>query len=83
MTDFLRPETPEQVAEAIKDVGGPIGIEGGGGLKGLGRTVDEQCILKTDRLTGVVEYSPTELFVSFACVIPLQRLLVCATVVTC
>ncbi len=66
MTDFLRPETPEEVAEAIKDIGRPIGIEGGGGLKGLGRTVDEQCILKTDRLTGVVEYSPTELFVSFA-----------------
>jgi glycolate oxidase FAD binding subunit len=66
MTDFLRPETPEEVAEAIRDAKAPINIEGGGGLKGLGRVAGDGGTLKTDRLKGVIEYSPTELYVTFA-----------------
>ena len=65
MADALRPETADQVAEAIRDAAGPLAIEGGGGLSGLGRPVQADQTLKLDRLTGVVEYSPTELYVTF------------------
>ena len=63
--DILRPDDAAQVADAIRDAAGPLAIEGGGGLAGLGRPIDAVETLKLDRLTGVVEYSPTELYASF------------------
>jgi len=67
----LRPETADQVAEAIRDAAGPLAIEGGGGLGGLGRPVQAEATLRLDRLQGVVEYSPTELYATFRAGAPL------------
>ena len=63
--DILRPDTVEQVAEAIRDASGPLAIEGGGGLTGFGRPTQAEQSLKLDALTGVIEYSPSELYVTF------------------
>ena len=63
--DILRPETPQHVQEAIRDAAGPMTIEGGGGLSGFGRPNQAEQTLKLDALTGVIEYSPSELYVTF------------------
>ncbi len=68
---IFRPETAADVVDAIRDGQGPLAIEGGGGLKGLGRPIQAAATLKLDRLTGVVEYSPTELYVTFQAGTPL------------
>lgn len=65
MTEIFRPETVADVQDAIRDAKGPLAIEGGGGLSGLGRPVQAEATLKLDRLTGVVEYSPSELYCTF------------------
>ena len=51
-------ETPSWIAV-------PLAIEGGGGLSGLGRPMQSERTLKLDGLTGVVEYSPSELYATF------------------
>ena len=61
----LRPETAEEAAAAVREADEPLRIEGGGGLAGLGRPIQTAATLKLDRLTGVVEYSPTELYATF------------------
>ena len=63
--DILRPDTAVQVLEAIRDASGPLTIEGGGGLTGFGRPSQAEQTLKLDALTGVIEYSPSELYVTF------------------
>ena len=61
----LRPDTAEEAAEIVREADGPLRIEGGGGLAGLGRPIQTATTLKLDRLKGVVEYSPTELYATF------------------
>lgn len=66
MTDQIyRAESVADVQGVIRDAMGPLAIEGGGGLRGLGRPVQAEATLKLDALTGVVEYSPTELYCTF------------------
>lgn len=63
-----RPQTPGDVQAAILDAladKAPLTIEGGGGLSGLGRPRQAGRTLKLDGLTGVVEYSPSELYATF------------------
>ena len=64
----LKPGTVADVQDAIRDAvmdRVPLAIEGGGGLSGLGRPMQTERTLKLDGLTGVVEYSPSELYATF------------------
>ena len=64
----LKPGTVADVQDAIRDAvmdRVPLAIEGGGGLSGLGRPMLSERTLKLDGLTGVVEYSPSELYATF------------------
>lgn len=66
--DVLRPGDVAGVQDAIRDAvrdRAPLSIEGGGGLAGLGRPAQSERTLKLDGLTGVVEYSPSELYATF------------------
>lgn len=63
--EVLVPESADQVAAAIRDASGPLAIQGGGGLSGFGRPAQAEATLKLDRLTGVAEYSPSELYAGF------------------
>lgn len=63
--NIYRPDTAAMAAEAIRDAAGPLAIEGGGGLSGFGRPAQADATLKLDALTGVIEYSPTELYATF------------------
>lgn len=69
----LRPGSAAEVVEAIREADGPLAIESGGGLAGLGRPAQASATLKLDRLTGVVEYSPTELYATFRAGTPLAE----------
>lgn len=64
----LTPGTVSEVQDAIRDAvrdRAPLAIEGGGGLSGFGRPVQADWTLKLDGLTGLVEYSPSELYATF------------------
>lgn len=64
----LKPGNVAEVQDAIRDAvmnRTPLAIEGGGGLSGFGRPVQAERTLKLDGLTGIVEYSPSELYAAF------------------
>lgn len=72
----LRPSNVAEVQDAIRDSvrdRAPLVIEGGGGLSGFGRPVQADRTLKLDALTGVVEYSPSELYATFRAGEPLAN----------
>jgi len=57
----LKPDTEDQVAEAIRDAGAPLIIEGRGTKQNLGRTVTADTVLRLSGLTGITMYEPDEM----------------------
>ena len=64
MTEAMRPETPEQVADAVATAivrGRPLELTGGGSKRAFGRPCEAEERLDLSALTGVVLYEPEEL----------------------
>jgi len=67
MMQVFAPETEAQACEAIASARAgkrTLEIVGGGTRSGLGRPVNADCILSTQKLRGVTLYEPAELVVS-------------------
>lgn len=56
MSEALEPATEEALADALRDVSGPVRVRGGG-TRG-GGSVGEGAILSTARLSGIALYEP-------------------------
>src|SRR5512143_127705 len=64
MTQTMRPETPEQVADAVQAAivdGRPLELTGGGSKRAFGRPCEADARLDLSALAGVVLYEPEEL----------------------
>ena len=64
MAETLRPDTPQQVLEAVQwalSAGAPLDIQGAGSKRGLGRPTHAAHVLDTSGLNGVSLYEPEEL----------------------
>jgi glycolate oxidase FAD binding subunit len=57
----LKPDTEDQVVEAIRDAGAPLIVEGRGTKQNLGRTVTADTVLRLSGLAGITMYEPDEM----------------------
>jgi len=57
----LKPDTEDQVVEAIHDARAPLILEGRGTKQNLGRTVTADTVLRLSGLTGITMYEPDEM----------------------
>jgi len=57
----LKPDTEDQVIEAICDARAPLIVEGRGTKQNLGRTVTADTVLRLSGLTGITIYEPDEM----------------------
>lgn len=67
MSEILKPETPDQIVEAIRwamSDGTALEVAGGGSKRALGRPVQAAHRLDVGGLSGVVNYEPEELVMS-------------------
>ncbi len=67
MTEPLKPENPKQVLEAVQwAVANKIclDVQGRGTKKGLGRSVEADQVLDMSGLSGIIDYQPSELYVT-------------------
>jgi glycolate oxidase FAD binding subunit len=74
MSDILKPETPEQVLEAVKWAASeqtPLELRGAGSKAGLGRPMGDLPCLDLSGLTGINYYEPAELVMSAAAATPM------------
>src|SRR5512132_4004546 len=61
MTEAMRPETPEQVADAVATAivqGRPLELTGGGSKRAFGRPCEAEERLDLSALAGIVLYEP-------------------------
>ena len=64
MTEAARPETAEQVADAVRTAiieGRPLELIGGGSKRTFGRPCEADGCLDLSALSGIVLYEPEEL----------------------
>ena len=67
MSETLKPETAEQVLDAVKWAAAsesPLAVKGQGSKEGFGRAVEAACWLDLSGLTGIGCYEPNELFMT-------------------
>ena len=67
MSETLKPETAEQVLDAVKWAAAsesPLAVKGQGSKEGFGRAVEADCRLDLSGLTGIGCYEPNELFMT-------------------
>ena len=67
MSETLKPETAEQVLDAVKWAAAsesPLAVKGQGSKEGFGRAVEADCRLDLSGLTGISCYEPNELFMT-------------------
>ena len=67
MSGTLKPETAEQVLDAVKWAAAsesPLAVKGQGSKEGFGRAVEADCWLDLSGLTGIGCYEPNELFMT-------------------
>ena len=67
MSETLKPETAEQVLDAVKWAAAsesPLAVKGQGSKEGFGRAVEADCWLDLSGLTGISCYAPNELFMT-------------------
>ena len=67
MSETLKPETAEQVLDAVKWAAAsesPLAVKGQGSKEGFGRAVEADCWLDLSGLTGIGCYEPNELFMT-------------------
>ena len=58
---ILKPDTEEQVVEAIRDAKAPLSVEGQGTKQGFGHPVEVDTVLRLAGLSGVTMYEPDEM----------------------
>ena len=59
---ILKPETPAEIIDIIRDAGtNALAIEGNGSKRGLGRPIETEAVLKLSGLSGITMYEPDEL----------------------
>ena len=67
MSETLKPETAEQVLDAVKWAAAsesPLAVKGQGSKEGFGRAIEADCRLDLSGLTGIGCYEPNELFMT-------------------
>ena len=67
MSETLKPETAEQVLDAVKWAAAeetPLAVNGRGSKEAFGRAVEADCRLDLSGLTGISCYEPNELFMT-------------------
>ncbi len=67
MSETLKPETAEQVLDAVKWAAASessLAVKGQGSKEGFGRAVEADCRLDLSGLTGICCYEPNELFMT-------------------
>ena len=67
MSETLKPETAEEVLDAVKWAAAsesPLAVKGQGSKEGIGRAVEADCRLDLSGLTGIGCYEPNELFMT-------------------
>ncbi|MDP6388581.1 MAG: glycolate oxidase subunit GlcE [Alphaproteobacteria bacterium] len=77
MTTTLKPETADQVREAVQWAGGnetPLEVVGSGSKRAFGRPTDLAYTLELRALTGISLYEPEELVLSAAAGTPLAEI---------
>jgi glycolate oxidase FAD binding subunit len=57
----LKPDTEEQVVEAIRDAKTPLAVEGRGTKQGFGRPAEAGAVLRLAGLSGMTMYEPDEM----------------------
>ena len=77
MTETLKPETAEQVLDAIKWAAGegiPLAVRGQGSKDGFGRAVDIPHCLDLTGLSGIKAYEPSELYMTALAATPVAEI---------
>ncbi len=77
MSDILKPESPEQVLEAVKWAaaeGTPLQIKGAGTKAELGRPMSDVQTLDLSALSDITFYEPAELVLSAAAATPMMEI---------
>jgi len=77
MTKTLKPETAEQVLDAIKWAAGegmPLAVRGQGSKDGFGRAVDIPHCLDLTGLSGIKAYEPSELYMTALAATPVAEI---------
>ncbi len=71
----IRPETEDEVAEAVRAArsDGPLEIVGGGTKRSLGRPMQTAATLSLDRLSGITLHEPAELVIGARAGTPLAE----------
>lgn len=57
----LKPDTEDQVAEAVRDARSGLALEGQGTKQGFGRATNADAVLRLAGLTGITMYEPDEM----------------------
>lgn len=70
----LKPDTEQQLIEAIEDAAGPLIVEGRGTKLGLGRAVVGDTVLKLSGFTGITMYEPDEMVFTARAGTPLKEI---------
>ena len=71
---ILKPETEEQVVEAIEDADGPLAVEGRGTKQRFGRAIAGDTVLRLSGLTGITMYEPDEMVFTARAGTPLKEI---------
>ena len=77
MSDYIEPNTEEELAEAITQAVSshePLEVCGAGSKRGIGRPLQTAARLTTEMLTGITLYEPTELVLSARAGTPLSTI---------
>ncbi|MDA1090402.1 MAG: glycolate oxidase subunit GlcE [Proteobacteria bacterium] len=77
MTETLKPDTADQVLDAIKWAAGegmPLAVRGQGSKEGFGRVVDVPHCLDLTGLSGIKAYEPSELFMTAMAATPMAEI---------
>jgi glycolate oxidase FAD binding subunit len=70
----LKPDTEQQLVEAIEDAEGPLIVEGRGTKQALGRNVAGDTVLRLAGFTGITMYEPDEMVFTARAGTPLKEI---------
>lgn len=77
MSETLKPETAEQVLDAVHWAAGegvPLKVRGRGTKEGFGRAVDATHVLDLSGLSGIRAYEPSELYMTAGAATPVAEI---------
>ncbi len=77
MTETLKPETAEQVLDAVRWAAAgkiPLAVRGRGSKDGFGRPVEAGHVLDLSALSGIEAYEPNELYMTARASTPMAEI---------